>query len=193
MQLLRPILKPPDECCHLDREHAYEILADSFMLVARPGNDLMPMSSSSLHWHILLQSSWLIAYQPGLSFAIERVQGRVMALQDVWIRPTLVSKGRKMTGTLEAHQNGFRYSSPKGETLDVMYRWALCSHGRQHLAYALWHGPLAQCCNCLMDSCKALVHRIPECFLKIQGGLQTKQSILMSLMRASIWHYMIMI
>ena len=45
-----------------------------------------------------------------------------MSLPDVWIRPTLISKGRKMTGTLEAHQNGFRYSSPKGETLDVMYR-----------------------------------------------------------------------
>jgi hypothetical protein len=27
-----------------------------------------------------------------------------------------------MTGQLEAHANGFRYSSPKGDTLDIMYR-----------------------------------------------------------------------
>lgn len=29
---------------------------------------------------------------------------------------------QQMTGTLEAHANGFRYVSPKGEELDVMYR-----------------------------------------------------------------------
>ena len=44
------------------------------------------------------------------------------ALPDVWIRPAFGGKGRKMTGTLEAHANGFRYISPKGEELDVMYR-----------------------------------------------------------------------
>jgi hypothetical protein len=27
-----------------------------------------------------------------------------------------------MAGTLEAHANGFRYTSPKGEELDIMYR-----------------------------------------------------------------------
>ena len=45
-------------------------------------------------------------------------------LPDVWIRPTFGGKGRKVTGQLEAHSNGFRYSSPKGETLDIMYRYS---------------------------------------------------------------------
>lgn len=49
-------------------------------------------------------------------------QGRVYALPDVWIRPAFGGKGRKVTGTLEAHFNGFRYTSPKGEELDIMYR-----------------------------------------------------------------------
>ncbi len=53
------------------------------------------------------------------------VQGRVYALNDVWIRPPFGGKGRKMTGQLEAHANGFRYSSPKGDQLDIMYR---CAH-----------------------------------------------------------------
>lgn len=48
-------------------------------------------------------------------------QGRVYTLNDVWIRPAFGGKGRKMTGQLEAHANGFRYSTPKGETLDIMY------------------------------------------------------------------------
>lgn len=50
------------------------------------------------------------------------VQGRMYTLPDVWIRPTFGGKGRKITGQLEAHSNGFRYSNPKGETLDIMYR-----------------------------------------------------------------------
>ena len=57
--------------------------------------------------------------------AVTHVQGRVYALNDVWIRPPFGGKGRKMTGQLEAHANGFRYSSPKGEQLDIMYR---CAH-----------------------------------------------------------------
>ena len=48
--------------------------------------------------------------------------GRVYSLPDVWIRPAFGGKGRKMAGTLEAHSNGFRYTSPKGEQLDIMYR-----------------------------------------------------------------------
>lgn len=51
-----------------------------------------------------------------------RGKGRVYALPDVWIRPAFGGKGRKVTGTLEAHANGFRYTSPKGEELDIMYR-----------------------------------------------------------------------
>ncbi|WIA33317.1 hypothetical protein OEZ86_006455 [Tetradesmus obliquus] len=46
---------------------------------------------------------------------------RVFRLPDLWVRPTLGGKGRKMPGTLEAHQNGFRYQNPKGEGVDVMY------------------------------------------------------------------------
>ena len=48
-------------------------------------------------------------------------------LPDVWIRPNFGGKGRKVTGQLEAHSNGFRYSSPKGETLDIMFRWVFHS------------------------------------------------------------------
>lgn len=54
--------------------------------------------------------------------ALTDPQGRVYALPDVWIRPAFGGKGRKVTGTLEAHANGFRYTSPKGEELDIMYR-----------------------------------------------------------------------
>lgn len=50
------------------------------------------------------------------------VQGRSYVLPDVWIRPPFGGKGRKVTGTLESHANGFRYQNPKGEVLDIMYR-----------------------------------------------------------------------
>ena len=49
-------------------------------------------------------------------------KNRVHILKDVWMRPAFVGKGRKMAGHLEAHVNGFRYKTPKGEELDVMYR-----------------------------------------------------------------------
>ena len=62
------------------------------------------------------------------------LQGRVYALNDVWIRPPFGGKGRKMTGQLEAHANGFRYSSPKGEQLDIMYR---CTPGRLRYMHAI--------------------------------------------------------
>ena len=32
------------------------------------------------------------------------------------------TQGRKLPGTLEAHANGFRYSNPKNEVVNVMYR-----------------------------------------------------------------------
>lgn len=54
------------------------------------------------------------------------MQGRVYTLQDVWVRPVLGGKGRRVTGQLEAHANGFHYQSPKGEILDIMYR---CGRG----------------------------------------------------------------
>ena len=41
-------------------------------------------------------------------------------LKDIYMRPTLTS--RKCTGTLEAHVNGFRYQTIKGEKCDVLYK-----------------------------------------------------------------------
>ncbi|KAJ3702142.1 hypothetical protein LUZ61_005847 [Rhynchospora tenuis] len=45
-----------------------------------------------------------------------------MRLPDLWIRPTFGGRGRKLTGTLEAHINGFRYSTTRpDERVDIMY------------------------------------------------------------------------
>ncbi|KAF9598317.1 hypothetical protein IFM89_026606 [Coptis chinensis] len=43
-------------------------------------------------------------------------------LPDLWIRPVFGGRGRKLTGTLEAHVNGFRYSTSRpDERADIMY------------------------------------------------------------------------
>ncbi|KAK1401892.1 FACT complex subunit [Heracleum sosnowskyi] len=43
-------------------------------------------------------------------------------LLDLWIRPVFGGRGRKLTGTLEAHTNGFRYSTSRNdERADIMY------------------------------------------------------------------------
>ncbi|KAM7481843.1 hypothetical protein LguiB_006426 [Lonicera macranthoides] len=43
-------------------------------------------------------------------------------MSDLWIRPVFGGRGRKLTGTLEAHANGFRYSTSRpDERVDVMY------------------------------------------------------------------------
>ncbi|KAL0384725.1 UNVERIFIED_CONTAM: FACT complex subunit SPT16 [Sesamum radiatum] len=43
-------------------------------------------------------------------------------LHDLWIRPTFGGRARKLTGTLEAHMNGFRYSTSRAdERVDIMY------------------------------------------------------------------------
>ena len=44
---------------------------------------------------------------------------RVPRLQDIKVRPTL--SGKQSTGTLESHQNGIRFASSRGETLDILY------------------------------------------------------------------------
>ena len=49
-------------------------------------------------------------------------KNRIHVLKEVWMRPAFAGKGRKMPGNLTAHVNGFRYQTPKGEELDVMYR-----------------------------------------------------------------------
>lgn len=68
------------------------------------------------------KNHWLSAADVQRCNEPDVVQGRMYTLPDVWIRPTFSGKGRKVTGQLEAHSNGFRYSTPKGETLDIMYR-----------------------------------------------------------------------
>ncbi|RAL39897.1 hypothetical protein DM860_008037 [Cuscuta australis] len=42
-------------------------------------------------------------------------------LSDLWIRPTFGGRARKIPGTLEAHVNGFRYSTTRDERVDIMY------------------------------------------------------------------------
>ncbi|KAG5562363.1 hypothetical protein RHGRI_005186 [Rhododendron griersonianum] len=43
-------------------------------------------------------------------------------LIDLWIRPTFGGRARKLSGTLEAHSNGFRYSTSRpDERVDVMF------------------------------------------------------------------------
>ncbi|XP_022872909.1 LOW QUALITY PROTEIN: FACT complex subunit SPT16-like [Olea europaea var. sylvestris] len=43
-------------------------------------------------------------------------------LYDLWIRPPFGGRGRKLPGTLEAHVNGFRYSTSRpDERVDIMY------------------------------------------------------------------------
>ncbi|GAB2214564.1 hypothetical protein Droror1_Dr00018916 [Drosera rotundifolia] len=47
---------------------------------------------------------------------------RPLRLGDLWIRPQFGGRGRKQLGTLEAHINGFRYSTSKpDERVDIMY------------------------------------------------------------------------
>jgi nucleosome binding factor SPN SPT16 subunit len=47
---------------------------------------------------------------------------KMMRLCDVWIRPAFGGRGRKLTGNLEAHFNGFRYSTSRAdERVDIMY------------------------------------------------------------------------
>lgn len=40
-------------------------------------------------------------------------------LKDLYIRPNIVAK--RMTGSLEAHVNGFRYTSVRGDKVDILY------------------------------------------------------------------------
>ncbi|KAL0292241.1 UNVERIFIED_CONTAM: FACT complex subunit SPT16 [Sesamum calycinum] len=43
-------------------------------------------------------------------------------LSDLWIRPVFGGRGRKLSGTLEAHANGFRYAtSRQDERVDIMF------------------------------------------------------------------------
>ncbi|XP_052205741.1 FACT complex subunit SPT16-like [Diospyros lotus] len=47
---------------------------------------------------------------------------RPIRLLDLWIRPPFGGRGRKLSGALEAHTNGFRYStSRQDQRVDIMY------------------------------------------------------------------------
>jgi len=48
-------------------------------------------------------------------------EGKVPRLSDLTMRPAL-GKGRKTVGQLEAHQNGLRFRSNKGDSLDIIYK-----------------------------------------------------------------------
>jgi nucleosome binding factor SPN SPT16 subunit len=53
---------------------------------------------------------------------LQLAKGRVHRLADVWVRPAFDGRGRKLSGTLECHANGFRYSTPKSEErLDIIF------------------------------------------------------------------------
>lgn len=47
------------------------------------------------------------------------LKGKRVALNDVTIRPNIA---KKTNGVLEAHQNGFRFTSNKGEKIDIIYK-----------------------------------------------------------------------
>lgn len=54
---------------------------------------------------------------------LQLMKGKPIRLSDLWIRPAFGGKGRKLTGTLDAHTNGFRYATMKpDEKVDIMYR-----------------------------------------------------------------------
>jgi nucleosome binding factor SPN SPT16 subunit len=48
------------------------------------------------------------------------LKGKKIQLHDVIIRPNISNK--RTNGVLEAHQNGFRYTSNKSESLDIIYK-----------------------------------------------------------------------
>lgn len=86
---------------------------------AHPAEHLLPYTSSRGRLQVIC-----MVLQPGRhagSHCLQRcvclcvacaVLQRVFRLPDLWVRPGLGGKGRKMPGTLEAHQNGFRWVGP---------------------------------------------------------------------------------
>ncbi|KAH7542906.1 FACT complex subunit SPT16 [Ziziphus jujuba] len=49
-------------------------------------------------------------------------RNKPIRLSDLWIRPPFGGRGRKMPGTLEAHVNGFRFSTTRqDERVDIMF------------------------------------------------------------------------
>lgn len=54
--------------------------------------------------------------QDKLLLAVNKVNPR---LKDLYVRPNIITK--KISGALEAHTNGFRYTSVRGDKIDVLY------------------------------------------------------------------------
>ena len=50
---------------------------------------------------------------------ITRQDKRCPKLKDLYIRPNIVQK--RLSGTLEAHVNGFRYTSIRSDKIDILY------------------------------------------------------------------------
>lgn len=50
---------------------------------------------------------------------LDVISGRKPSLMDLKMRPNLT--GRKTTGILEAHRNGFRFQEKKGEMVDILF------------------------------------------------------------------------
>ena len=81
------------------------------------------------------------------------MQGKSYVLPEVWVRPPFAGKGRKVTGSLESHANGFRYQNPKGETLDIMYRSVFpLAHGNSWEIPRRKAGPLASALRFTLES-----------------------------------------
>ena len=49
-------------------------------------------------------------------------KGKRILLNDVSIRPTITGTGKKIIGVLEAHTNGVRFVSNKGEKVEIIYK-----------------------------------------------------------------------
>lgn len=49
-----------------------------------------------------------------------QIKNTKLILNDVIIRPNIIAK--KTTGSLEAHQNGFRFISGKGDKIEIIYK-----------------------------------------------------------------------
>uniref|UniRef100_A0A803L4L0 FACT complex subunit n=1 Tax=Chenopodium quinoa TaxID=63459 RepID=A0A803L4L0_CHEQI len=53
---------------------------------------------------------------------IAQNRSKPMRLSDLWVRPAFSGRGRKLPGTLEAHVNGFRFSTSRSdERVDIMF------------------------------------------------------------------------
>jgi nucleosome binding factor SPN SPT16 subunit len=68
------------------------------------------------HYHSFLSSFQGVVKQAALVLNPSKINPK---LKDLYIRPSLANK--KITGALEAHTNGFRYTSVRGDKIDILY------------------------------------------------------------------------